>query len=194
MTGKTSIFKNDLRKVAKSRRSRIYSVKSEKNAQKMLADYLLRKVKVHQIIASYSPIQSEISPMGAIERLAERGYRMSLPVVIARNQPLKFRSWRIDDELIVGDYGVSIPKGGNWVVPEVIITPLLAFDDKGYRLGYGGGFYDRTLEKFKREKGVKAVGFAFSGQYCEDIPRDEYDYKLDTIVTEQGITEIGKTQ
>ncbi|MYE37820.1 MAG: 5-formyltetrahydrofolate cyclo-ligase [Rhodobacteraceae bacterium] len=194
MTGNISIFKSDLRKAAKSKRSRIYSVKSEKDAQNLLVDYLLRKVNVHQIIASYSPIQSEISPMGAIERLVERGYSLCLPVVVERNQPLKFRSWRINDELIVGDYGVSIPNSGNWVVPEVIIVPLLAFDDKGYRLGYGGGFYDRTLEKLKSEKEVKAVGFAFSWQYSADIPWDEYDHKLDTIVTEQGITEFGKPQ
>ncbi|MCY3675107.1 MAG: 5-formyltetrahydrofolate cyclo-ligase [Rhodobacteraceae bacterium] len=194
MAGKISIFKSDLRKAAKSKRSRIYSVKSEKDAQNLLADYLLRKVNLHQIIASYSPIQSEISPKGAIEGLAERGYPLCLPVVIERSQPLKFRSWRINDEMIVGDYGVSIPSGGDWVVPEVIIVPLLAFDEKGYRLGYGGGFYDRTLEKLKREKEVMAVGFAFSGQYCADIPRDEYDYRLDTIVTEQGITEFGRPQ
>lgn len=194
MTGNISIFKSDLRKAAKSKRSRIYSVKSEKDAQNLLADYLLRKINVHQIIASYSPIQSEISPIGAIERLAERGYPLCLPVVVERNQPLKFRSWRVNDELIVGDYGVSIPSSGKWVVPKVIIVPLLAFDDKGFRLGYGGGFYDRTLEKLKREKESKAVGFAFSGQYCADLPRDEYDHKLDTIVTEQGITEFGKSQ
>ena len=194
MTGNISIFKSDLRKAVKSKRSRIYSVKSEKDAQNLLADYLLRKVNVYQIIASYSPIQSEISPMGAIERLAARGYSLCLPVVVEKNQPLKFRSWRINDELIVGNYGVSIPKGGDWVVPEVIIVPLLAFDDKGYRLGYGGGFYDRTLERLKSEKEVKAVGFAFSGQYSADIPRDEYDHKMDTIVTEQGITEFGKPQ
>ena len=194
MTGNISIFKSDLRKAAKSKRSRIYSVKSEKDAQNLLADYLLRKVDVHQIIASYSPIQSEINPIGAIERSAEKGYTLSLPVVVERNQPLKFRSWRINDELIVGDYGVSIPSSGKWVTPEVIIVPLLAFDDKGYRLGYGGGFYDRTLEKLKREKELKVVGFAFSGQYCADIPRDEYDHQLDTIVTEQGITEFGKPQ
>lgn len=194
MTGNISIFKSDLRKAAKSKRSRIYSVNSEKEAQYLLADYLLQKVKVHQIIASYSPIQSEINPMGAIDRLAERGYPLCLPVVVERNQPLKFRSWKVNNELILGEYGVSIPSSGKLVVPEVIIVPLLAFDDKGYRLGYGGGYYDRTLEKLKSEKEVKAVGFAFSGQFSAAIPRDEYDQKLDTIVTEQGITEFGKPQ
>ncbi len=182
--------KADLRKLAKIIRRRVYSVNSEKIAQDKLIEYIHQKFPDSQCVAGYCPIQTEISPMDAMKKLDSWQYPICLPVVVGKNVSLKFRSWKVNEKLIKGEYGASIPNSGEWVIPRLIIVPLLAFDKTGYRLGYGGGYYDRTLEHLKKDNAVKAVGFAFSGQFCSEIPKDEYDHKLDTIITEQGITDF----
>ena len=190
MSDKIHDAKGKLRKLAKAKRSEVHSVKSERVAQKRLVEYICKQITNTKHVASYCPIQSEISPMGAIKKLVTLGYSICLPVVCQKNQPLKFRTWQVNENLIEGDFGVSIPSSGDWVIPGLIIVPLLAFDKMGFRLGYGGGYYDRTLVQLKKKNNVKAVGFAFSGQYCPNIPTDDYDYKLDSVITEQGITEF----
>ncbi len=190
MSVKIHDAKGELRKFAKSNRSKVYSVESEKVAQNKLLEYILQQLPNTKFVASYCPIQSEISPTRAIRKLEALGYPICLPVVWQKNQPLKFKTWEVNDKLVEGDYGVSIPSSGDWVLPGLIVVPLLAFDEKGYRLGYGGGYYDRTLEQLKKEKKVKAVGLAFSGQFYSDIPTNDYDHKLDSIITEKGITEF----
>ena len=182
--------KRRLRKFAKTKRSEVYSVKAERVAQNWLVEYICQQIPATRHVASYWPIQSEISPTGAVRKLTTLGYPLCLPVVWQKNQPLKFRTWQVGEKLMVGDYGVAIPSGGDWVVPSLIVVPLLAFDEKGFRLGYGGGYYDRTLAQLKRAGNVKAIGFAFADQICPSVPTDDYDYRLDSIITEQGITEF----
>jgi 5-formyltetrahydrofolate cyclo-ligase len=89
--------------------------------------------------------------------------------------------------MIEGEFGALIPESGDWLVPEVLVVPLLAFDRRGYRLGYGGGFYDRTLELLRAMGPVKAIGFAFAAQEIDRVPTEATDQPLDLIVTERGI-------
>jgi 5-formyltetrahydrofolate cyclo-ligase len=89
--------------------------------------------------------------------------------------------------MVAGEFGALIPAEGAWIEPEVLIVPLLAFDARGYRLGYGGGFYDRTLEGLRAKRPTLAIGFAFAAQEVEEVPTESTDQKIDLVVTEQGI-------
>jgi 5-formyltetrahydrofolate cyclo-ligase len=89
--------------------------------------------------------------------------------------------------MVAGEFGALIPAEGAWLEPQVLIVPLLAFDRRGFRLGYGGGFYDRTLERLRQRHPVLAVGFAFAAQEVPEVPTENTDQPLDAIVTDQGV-------
>ncbi len=110
----------------------------------------------------------------------------ALPVVVGRQKPLKFFLWRLGENLIDGPFGTKEPEPVSLeVVPSILIVPLLAFDAHGFRLGYGGGFYDRTLRMLRRRiQACTAIGFAFSGQEVQEIPVTATDEPLDWVVSE----------
>jgi len=138
-----------------------------------------------KVIAAYSPIKDEIGTLVLMHRASAREARVVLPVVSGAGQPLIFREWTPTTQLTKGAYGAMIPpQECPELIPDIIILPLLAFDLKGYRLGYGGGFYDRTLEALRAEREVLAVGFGFAGQEMRNVPHEATDQKLDAIVTE----------
>ncbi|WP_371286182.1 5-formyltetrahydrofolate cyclo-ligase [Albidovulum sp.] len=89
--------------------------------------------------------------------------------------------------MVPGTFGALVPAEGDWIEPEVLIVPLLAFDRRGYRLGYGGGFYDRTLEALRARGPVTAIGFAFAAQEVDEVPIEATDQPLDIVVTDKGI-------
>ncbi|RGP38989.1 5-formyltetrahydrofolate cyclo-ligase [Pseudotabrizicola alkalilacus] len=136
------------------------------------------------VLAGYMPMRTEIDPLPAMA--AHQG-PVGVPVIPGAAQPLRFREWSTGCAMVAGAFGALIPEEGAWLEPEVLIVPLLAFDARGYRLGYGGGFYDRTLEGLRARHKVLAVGFAFAAQEVEAVPIDATDQRLDMIVTEQGV-------
>ncbi|MEM9010398.1 MAG: 5-formyltetrahydrofolate cyclo-ligase [Pseudomonadota bacterium] len=138
-------------------------------------------------IASYLPIRSELDPRPAMTSLAENGRTVAVPVVVGAAQPLTFRAWQPGCRLVTGAFGVAVPEEGEAVTPDLLIVPLLAFDRAGYRLGYGGGFYDRTLERLRAAGPVVAIGVAFAAQEVDAVPREATDARLDAIVTEAGV-------
>lgn len=141
-----------------------------------------------RVIAGYMAIQTEVDPARALHDLHGKGHRICLPVIPGHAKPLLFREWTPDSAMIEGDFGALIPRGGALLVPDLAIVPLVAFDKTGHRLGYGGGFYDRTLEILRRDNAdLRAVGFAFSAQEVDTIPVDDTDQPLDAIVTETGL-------
>ncbi len=139
-----------------------------------------------RIVSGYWPIRSELDPRPLLTKLGRRGARCALPAIAGRGLPLEFREWTPGDPLARGEFGAGEPvPGARVVTPEVLIVPLLAFDGHGYRLGYGGGYYDRTIRSLRREAACcLAVGFAYAGQEVDAVPRDETDERLDWIVTE----------
>jgi len=139
-------------------------------------------------LAGYSQMRTEIDPTGAMEEAAAHG-PVCLPVIEAAHQPLKFRAWTPDCTMIAGAFGANIPEQGAWIIPEILIVPLVAFSRKGGRLGYGGGFYDRTLEALRAHKPTLAIGFAYAAQEQDDLPLEDTDQPLDLIVTERGVIE-----
>lgn len=136
-----------------------------------------------RILSGYLPIRSEIDPRPA---MAAHAGPVCVPVVQGPGLPLRFRAWSPDAVLEPGVFGAAVPATGDWMDPEVLIVPLLAFDRRGCRLGYGGGFYDRTLAALRRRGPVLAVGFAYAAQEVDRVPTDATDQPLDALVTEAG--------
>ena len=143
------------------------------------------------VVAGYWPIGSELDVRPVLPRLDLDGFTCALPVVAARGEPLLFRRWTPQVPMEHTGLGILAPAAGEpEVEPDALLVPLLAFDRAGFRLGYGAGFYDRTLERLRRIKPVTAIGIGFAAQEVETVPRDRYDEPLDWIVTETSALRI----
>lgn len=141
-----------------------------------------------QVVAGYWPMGDEIDPRPLLDALAGRGVVVVLPVVTARAQPLLFRQWDAGDPLEAGLHGTVHPRAeAPERAPDLLLVPLLAFDAQGFRLGYGGGYYDRTLAGLRARAHVTTVGLAFAAQQVQAVPRDHHDQRLDMILTENGL-------
>lgn len=140
-------------------------------------------------VAAYMPIQTEISPLNAMAEAAAHG-PVGVPVIRAAGQPVWFSRWEPDCEMVDGPFGASVPALGEEIIPEIVVVPLVAFDRQGGRLGYGGGFYDRTLEGLRARGPVLAIGFAFGAQEASGLPLEPTDQPLDMIVTEKDVLSI----
>jgi 5-formyltetrahydrofolate cyclo-ligase len=138
-------------------------------------------------VAGYRAIRDEIDPEPALIALQERGFALALPVSLEKSAPLQFRAWRPGDPLLPDRLGVPAPpEGAKAVDPALILVPLLAFDRRGYRLGYGAGCYDRTLAALRAVRPIWALGLAFALQEVECVPAAPHDSRLDGVVTERG--------
>lgn len=137
-------------------------------------------------LAGYMAMRTEIDPTAAMEEAAAYG-PVGVPVIQGAGQPLKFRVWEPGCTMIKGEFGAMIPESGEWMTPEIVIVPLVAFDRNGGRLGYGGGFYDRTLERLRAARPTMAIGFAYAAQEDAGLPLEPTDQQLDLIVTERGV-------
>jgi 5-formyltetrahydrofolate cyclo-ligase len=143
------------------------------------------KIAKGAVVSFYWPMGDEGDPRALANALATRGHTLALPVVVAKKSPLHFRAWRDGDALVVHPFGMhEPPESAPRVMPDALLVPLLAFDAKGTRLGYGGGFYDRTLHALSAKR---AIGVAFAGQELETLPCHEHDHPLDAVVTEKGV-------
>lgn len=140
-------------------------------------------------LSGFMPIRTEIDPTPAMAEATAHGI-VGVPVIEAKAQPLRFAEWMPDTVMIKGVFGAQVPESQTFFEPEILIVPLLAFNRNGGRLGYGGGFYDRTLEMLRAKRPTLAIGFAFAGQEVDDLPLEATDQPLDLIVTEAGVIEI----
>jgi 5-formyltetrahydrofolate cyclo-ligase len=137
------------------------------------------------IVAGYHPIRDEADPRALMSTLSAQGHPLALPVVTATKGILVFRTWQPGDPLTPNSWGIAEPLAASpQVAPHIVLVPLLAFDATGHRLGYGGGYYDRTLETLA---GVRRVGIAYAGQQVSAVPREPHDLVLDAVITENGV-------
>jgi 5-formyltetrahydrofolate cyclo-ligase len=146
----------------------------------------------NRIISAFHSFGTEISTFELFDKLVAEGWITALPVVVAKNTPLLFRQWAPGDALVLGRWDIQIPpETAPEVQPDVLLVPMLAFDRKGYRMGYGGGFYDRTLATLRALKKVTAIGVAYAGQEIDMVPHDDHDQSLDWIMTERETFKCG---
>ncbi len=139
-------------------------------------------------LAGYWPMGDEFDARPAMNAAAAQGWSCALPVVTGRDAPLVFRCWHPGDELEAGGFGTSVPRlTRGEILPDIVLVPLLGFDATGLRLGYGGGYYDRTLAQLRARGGIRAIGLAFAGQEVTIVPADGFDQRLDWIITEGGL-------
>ena len=147
---------------------------------------LERPVRAPAVVSGFWPMAEELDIRPLMIELFEQGCRLALPVVVAKKQPLVFRAWRPGDSLEAGVFGTLHPSPQCDVVePDALIVPLLACDEEGWRLGYGGGFYDRTLEGLRARKMITAIGVGFNAQIVPDVPHGPEDQRLDWLLTDK---------
>ncbi len=158
-------------------------------------DHFLASIPLHAgaIVSAFWPLPDEFDTRPLLRALHDAGHPIGLPVVQKRGLPLKFRLWTPETTLTRGNFNVEIP-GDECAEcrPEVLVVPLLAFDRAGYRLGYGGGFYDRTLTILRGAGATTAVGWAYAGQEIDAVPHDQTDARLDWIVTEKEAIRVAR--
>lgn len=183
MTDITEI-KKAFRADAKKRRRAAYFPDNAERFAEAEADIAWR-LWVGDTIALYAAIQTEPDVFELGERLMRAGFRLALPVVIAEATPLEWRSWKPEEPLTEGAFGARIPSDEAEVVtPDALLVPLLAFDAAKNRMGYGGGFYDRSIEAIAPKL---TIGVAFAGQEVPAVPVEPTDRQLDLILTEEGL-------
>jgi 5-formyltetrahydrofolate cyclo-ligase len=174
------------RKLAREKRATLANIEAPARlAEAMLAEHAPPK---GAIIAGYWPMGDEMDPRPLMLALASRGHAMALPVTPPRGQPLAFRAWVPGAALRPGPMGTSEPVAGEELRPDLVLVPLLAFDRAGRRLGYGGGYYDRTLAALP---GAKAIGIAYAGQEMPEVPAGPQDMRLRLIATEDSVIICG---
>ncbi len=191
--------KTQLREVAKKQRTDAVLC-ADNDAGRRFTEHLIRisealGVNDSSVIAGYWAMSNELNVTAAMTTLVDKyGVTCALPVVVAKDTPLIFRMWSPGLELESGGFGTHHPpENSPECTPNILLIPLLAFDLQGFRIGWGGGFYDRTLAKLgQKEGGVVAIGSAYAGQQMAEIVHDDLDLPMDWIVTEQFVHQVAK--
>ncbi len=176
-----------------ARRRRRAAAAADGGAAAQLAALFLDAVpwRDHRFASGYWPVGSELDDRPILHALSDAGVVVALPCVVAPGAALVFREWRKDGSLIDGAYDIPQPPASQpEVTPSIVVVPLLAFDDRGHRLGSGLGFYDRTLEALRREGAVLAVGVAYAAQRMARLQELPTDQPLDWLVTEEAAVRI----
>ncbi|MBX7146248.1 MAG: 5-formyltetrahydrofolate cyclo-ligase [Alphaproteobacteria bacterium] len=185
-------LKNKMRQdFLKKRQSLNDEVRQEKNDKIKENFFSIFNLGTHLIIAGYMPILGEVDCIPLLQQLYKEKCKIVIPIVEEHNQSLRFCLWEPDMVMDKGKFGINVPVHmSSFYDPDFLIVPMLAFDKNGYRLGYGKGFYDRTLASLKHIKNIQTVGLAFSCQYSEIIPHQGHDEPLNWIITDEKINKI----
>ncbi len=147
---------------------------------------ILKKDKVNKkIIGGYYPYNHEVDPIKILNKLEKLGYQISLPKIKKNNQ-MDFLFWSTKEPLKINRYGIPEPTSNQIIYPNILLVPLVAFDNHLNRIGYGGGYYDRYIKKVKKNKKIILIGLAYSFQKVKKILTNKYDMKLDYIVTDKN--------
>ena len=175
--------KSEIRKKILYLRKKNYYKNLSINSRKLLN--FLEKIKIrNKIIGGYYPYNYEVNTLDILKNLEKKNYLISLPK-ISKNYKMNFYQWSFKDPLSINTYGIPEPISKKKINPEILLIPLVAYDNKFNRLGYGGGFYDRYIANQKADKKIIKIGLGFSFQKINKLPSNDYDEKLDHIITEK---------
>ena len=173
-------------------RKKILKLREVKNFKNIKIDFdnvfdLFKKNNLKKkCIGGYFPVNYEIDDLEILKKLKKKKYQISLPV-IKKNFDMDYYSWSFDDPLKINQYGIPEPFSKKLIYPDILLVPLVAFDKNLNRLGYGGGYYDRVIDKLSKKKYILKIGLALSVQKINNVPVTKYDKKLDYIVTDKYI-------
>ncbi len=173
-------------------RSKILKLRKKNSNKNLKIDidkfFSFLKVKKYDFknFGGYYPSNYEIDDLEILYLLEKKNYNISLPIIRKNNQ-MDFFMWSINDPLKINKYGIPEPFSSKICYPEILFVPLVGYDSDLNRLGYGGGFYDRYIDKIEKNKKIIKIGFAFSNQRLKKVPISQYDKRLDFIMTEKGI-------
>lgn len=182
--------KDDLRRAMRSRRRDLAALVPDA-AERAAAHLPLQALPPFAVVAGYHALGGELSPWPVLRKLEAAGARIALPVAAEPHAPLVFRAFDPDQPLEPDAARIPSPTGAaEALTPELVIAPMIAFDRQGYRLGQGGGYYDRTLAALRAEGRLFVIGLAYAGQEVDRVPRDVHDEPLDAILTESGYHRI----
>ncbi len=173
-------------------RKKILKIRKLKNYRnvnislKTFFSFLKKKKLIRKSIGGYFPVNFEIDDLKILKFLEKKNYQISLPIT-KKNFDMDFHIFNFSDPLNINKYGIPEPSFKKLVYPDIILVPLIAFDNRLNRLGYGGGYYDRFIEKISKKKHVLKIGLALSIQKINKVPTSKYDKKLDYIITDKYI-------
>jgi len=163
---------------------------ANKNNVKINSNKIFKILKENNIkkklVGGYFPVNYEVDDLDILKEFYKKKYKISLPI-IKKNFEMDFYEWPFNDPLKINQYGIPEPNSNNLLYPDIILVPLVAFDKNLNRLGYGGGYYDRLIDKLSKRKKILKIGLALSIQKIKEIPVTKYDKKLDYIVTDKYI-------
>jgi 5-formyltetrahydrofolate cyclo-ligase len=180
-----------LRRAAIARRDALAADERQAAAETIAAQAFPVAVPADTIVSGFMPLKSEINPLPLMRQLAANGARLALPVIAGRGKPLIMRSWAFDDPLDRGQWTIREPKAdAAEVEPDILLVPLLAFDRTGHRIGYGAGYYDRTIAGLRARKSITALGLAFAAQEVPAVPATPGDARLDLVLTEREVIDF----
>jgi 5-formyltetrahydrofolate cyclo-ligase len=181
-------LKKQLRESAKLARAHVFRRHGDAAAQRIATQGLsFAAPRPGAIVSAFAAIGEEIDPAPLLLRLRAEGFRICLPVMQGKSRPLIFRAWDAGDPMAERRWGIREPLPSALEVdPDIVLTPLLAFDRMGYRLGYGAGFFDRTLLSMRERKPIVAIGLAYDEQEVDAVPHLDYDQRLDWVLTPSG--------
>ena len=169
-------------------RKKILKIRRQKKIKKFIFNFdlilnILKRKKVSgKMIGGYYPYNYEINILQILEKFEKNNFILTLPK-IEKNSQMNFFQWSTNDPLAINKFGIPEPISKMVKYPDVLLVPLVAFDKNFNRIGYGGGFYDRYIKKIRKRKKVITIGFAYSFQKIKKIPTNNYDIKLDFIIT-----------
>ena len=152
---------------------------------KNILRFLKKKRIQEKVIGGYYPYNYEVDVTGILDNFQKKNYLISLPK-IKKNYKMNFFRWSVKEPLIINKYGIPEPTSNKIIYPDIFLVPLVAYDEKLYRIGYGGGYYDRYLKKIKKRKKIITIGLAYSFQKVKKIPINKHDIKLDFVITEKN--------
>lgn len=184
-------IKTELRHQALARRDALPAAERQQAAETIAARAFPVAIAPDTIVAGFMPMKSEINPLPLLRALTGAGARLALPVVAGPGKPLIMRAWAFGEPLMAGVWGIRQPEpAAPAVAPDILIVPLLAFDRAGHRVGYGAGYYDRTIAALRAVQPVLAIGLAFAAQEIAAVPATPHDAPLDLVLTEREVIEL----
>jgi 5-formyltetrahydrofolate cyclo-ligase len=183
--------KAEFRGVALTLRDALPPTIRQAAAETIAARPLPASISPGMIVAGFSPMRTEINPLPLLRKFVEAGATLALPCIVGRGHPLIMRAWSFGAPVESGQWGIREPlPDAPEVAPDILIVPLAAFDRSGHRIGYGAGYYDKTLRALRAKKKIVAVGMAFAVQEISKVPAGDHDERLDLVLTEREVISV----